>query len=166
MEFMAPRGKKPKPSHLKLVTGNPGKRPLPKNEPQPEILVPSVPKELCDDGKLEWGRVSLELYRLGLLSEIDRAALVAYCASYGLWVRTTRKLREMEAVDEVFRGLMIRSAKGNLISNPLIGIANKAAADVVRYAEQFGMTPSARARVNGEQGNSTKNNPLDKFTKD
>jgi P27 family predicted phage terminase small subunit len=161
---MAPRGKKPKPSHLKLVTGNPGKRPLPANEPKPEIIIPPVPRELCDDGKLEWGRVSVELHRLGLLSEIDRAALTAYCASYGLWVRTMRKLREMEAADEAFRGLMIFSAKGNLISNPLIGIANKAASDVVRYAEQFGMTPAARARVNGEQNHHTSKDPLSKYT--
>lgn len=160
---MALRGKKPTPSHLKIITGNPGKRPLPVNEPKPELAVPTVPKELCDDGKLEWGRVSVQLHRCGLLSEIDRAALVAYCASFGLWVRTTRKLREMEDADPEYRGLMIFSAKGNLISNPLIGIANKAAADVVRYAEQFGMTPSARTRVHGNEDPNRDQDPAAKY---
>jgi P27 family predicted phage terminase small subunit len=40
-----------------------------------------------------------------------------------------------------------RTTKGNLIQNPLVGIANKAMADMVRYAAEFGMTPSARTRL-------------------
>ena len=161
---MAPRGKKPTPTHLKLVTGNPGKRSLPAAEPAPELMIPPVPTDLCDDAKLEWGRVSVELHRLGLLSGIDRAALAAYCASYGLWVRTMRRLRKQEAEDKEFGGLLTKSAKGNIMSNPLIGIANKAAADVVRYAEQFGMTPSARARVNGNKDPNANKDPLAKYS--
>jgi phage terminase small subunit len=68
-------GRKPKPTHLKLVTGNPGRRPLNDCEPQPEIALPPVPPELCDDAKLEWDRVSFELHRAGLLTKVDRAAL-------------------------------------------------------------------------------------------
>jgi P27 family predicted phage terminase small subunit len=44
-------------------------------------------------------------------------------------------------------GLLTKTAKGNIIQNPLVGIANKAAADVVRFASELGMSPSARARV-------------------
>jgi len=148
---MAPRGKKPIPSHLKLVTGNPGKRPLPKKEPRPELAIPPVPPELCDDAKLEWGRVSVELNRLGLLTNIDRAALAAYCAAYGRWIKAERRLREKERADPVNGGLLSVSAKGNVISEPLVGIANKAMLDMVRYASEFGMTPSSRARVNGSE---------------
>ncbi|PIP18788.1 MAG: hypothetical protein COX41_06375 [Candidatus Omnitrophica bacterium CG23_combo_of_CG06-09_8_20_14_all_41_10] len=36
---------------------------------------------------------------------------------------------------------------GNWIQQPLIGIANKAAADMMRYASEFGMTPVARAKL-------------------
>ncbi len=35
---MAKRGTKPKPSHLKLLTGNPGKRPI--NDLEPEVIEP------------------------------------------------------------------------------------------------------------------------------
>ena len=35
---MAQRGPKPKPTHLKVITGNPGKRPL--NQHEPEIIEP------------------------------------------------------------------------------------------------------------------------------
>ncbi len=46
-------------------------------------------------------------------------------------------------------GLIVMTKSGNLIQNPLVGTANKAMADMVRYAAEFGMTPSARTRVSG-----------------
>jgi phage terminase small subunit len=42
------------------------------------------------------------------------------------------------------------TTNGNAIQNPLIGTANKAASDMVRYAAEFGMTPSARARISAQ----------------
>jgi len=53
----------------------------------------------------------------------------------------------MAAKDELNAALMIKTTSGNAIQNPLVGIANKAKADMVRYAVEFGMTPSARSRV-------------------
>ena len=53
----------------------------------------------------------------------------------------------MAAKDELNAALMIKTTSGNAIQNPLVGIANKAKADMVRYAAEFGMTPSARSRV-------------------
>jgi P27 family predicted phage terminase small subunit len=153
---MPPRGPKPKPTHLKLVTGNPGKHRLPKNEPMPDLALPPVPHELCDDAKVEWERVSLELYKLGLLSNIDRASLAAYCAAYGRWIKAERVLRKMEANDPVMLGLLSPTKSKNIIQNPMVGVANKAMADMMRYAVEFGMTPSARARINaGEPGDRT-----------
>jgi phage terminase small subunit len=42
---------------------------------------------------------------------------------------------------------MIRTLAGNVIQNPLVGTANRAMADMVKYAVEFGLTPSARARI-------------------
>jgi len=36
------RGRRPKPTRLKMLTGNPGKRPLNGNEPRPAAAVPDV----------------------------------------------------------------------------------------------------------------------------
>jgi hypothetical protein len=49
--------------------------------------------------------------------------------------------------DMLTGGLMIKTSNGNAIQNPLVGTANKAAADMVRYAAEFGMTPSARVNT-------------------
>jgi hypothetical protein len=38
-----PRGRKPKPTKLRILEGNRGKRPLPVGEPEPDPSVPSPP---------------------------------------------------------------------------------------------------------------------------
>ena len=48
---MAVRGRKPKPSHLKLVTGNPGKRAINTQEPVPERILPAPPAELTAEAR-------------------------------------------------------------------------------------------------------------------
>ncbi len=144
---MAPRGRKPKPTHLKVVTGNPGKRQLNENEPRPDLSIPAPPPHLSDEAKVEWGRVCDQLYRLKLLSDIDRASLAAYAQAYGRWVQAERALAKMAESDGVTKGLLVKTRNGNAIQNPLVGTANKAMADMMRYAAEFGMTPSARSRL-------------------
>ena len=144
---MAPRGRKPKPTHLKVVTGNPGKRQINENEPRPDLSIPTPPPHLSDEAKVEWGRVCDQLYRLKLLSDIDRASLAAYAQAYGRWVQAERALAKMAASDGVTKGLLVKTRNGNAIQNPLVGTANKAMADMMRYAAEFGMTPSARSRL-------------------
>ena len=36
------RGRKPTPTHLKAITGNPGKRPINHAEPRPDIIIPTA----------------------------------------------------------------------------------------------------------------------------
>lgn len=127
--------------------GNAGKRAINKNEPKPELSQPTPPAFLNDDAKVEWGRICETLYKVGLMTELDRGALAACCQAYGRWAQAERALARMSDKDELNRALMIKTSNGNAIQNPLVGIANKAAADYVKYAVEFGMTPSARARV-------------------
>jgi P27 family predicted phage terminase small subunit len=91
--------------------------------------------------------VSAELHGLGLLTGVDRAALAAYAQAYGRWAAAERALAKMAAADTVTGGLLIKTTNGNAIQNPLVGISNKASAAMVRYAAEFGMTPSARSRI-------------------
>ena len=155
-------GTKPKPTHLKLITGNPGKRRLNEAEPKPEALIPDPPPELSADAREEWDKISPRLLAAGLLTAIDRAALAAYCQAYGRWVQAERALAEMAKRDLVTAGLLIKTKNGNAIQNPLVGTANKAMSDMVRYATEFGMTPSARSRVRANLHGDEKD-PADEF---
>jgi P27 family predicted phage terminase small subunit len=156
------RGRKPKPTHLKLVTGNPGKRALNPAEPKPASLIPDPPAELSADALDEWEKISRRLLAAGIVTAIDRAALAAYCQAYGRWVQAERALAEMAKRDLITSGLLIKTTNGHAIQNPLVGTANKAMSDMVRYAAEFGMTPSARSRVRANLHGDEKD-PADQF---
>lgn len=142
-----PPGRKPLPSYLKVVKGTARKSRENKAEAKLDLARPMPPPELSDDAKVEWGRVSDILYKTGILTEIDRGILAAYCQSYGRWMQAERTLAKMAKMDEGTGALMLKTQAGNTIQNPLVGIANKAMADMARYATDLGMTPSARSRV-------------------
>ena len=92
------RGRKPVPTAIKLANGNPGKRPLNPREPKPVTSIPTCPAHLMPTAKAEWKRLARYLHDLGVISELDRAALAAYCQAYGRWVEAERRLKEPPAL--------------------------------------------------------------------
>jgi len=143
-------GRKPKPTHLKLVTGNPGKRAVKPDAIQPPVRqrVLAPPAHLSREAKAEWKRLSPMLTKLGILSDLDRGAFAAYCQAYGRWKMAEDALHDLRQKDESgFAGMLVTTKAGNTIQNPLVGIANRAMDMMVKYAAEFGFTPSARTRV-------------------
>ncbi len=59
---MAQRGRKPKPTAIKVLEGNPGKRELNLSEPKPEKKAPKCPAWLEPEAKREWRRTADEVY--------------------------------------------------------------------------------------------------------
>ena len=82
---MAQRGRKPKPTAVKVLEGNPGKRSLNTNEPKPVKKAPRCPAWLEDEAKKEWKRMAKQMEQLGILTEIDMAAFAGYCQAYARW---------------------------------------------------------------------------------
>lgn len=142
------RGRKPKPTHLKIIEGNPGKRPLPKGEPRPDptraIVAPPV---LGEAARALWDEMAPELIRLGVLTFVDAPSFAAYCRAWGVIVEAEVAMARMAAADPVMGALVIRTAGGTPIQNPMLGIINRAWKDLVRYGAEFGLTPAARARI-------------------
>lgn len=133
------RGRKPKPSRLKVLTGNPGKRPLNEHEPQPEPAIPECPAELGPAARREWDRLAGELGKLNLLTSFDRAALAAYCGAYALWAEATEAIQKY--------GTMVKSPSGYPMQSPYVAIANRQAEIMMRIASEFGFTPASRGRI-------------------
>ena len=123
-----------------------GRKPTPNRG---EILETELepPIELTSDARTEWRRVSSILCAEGVINQLDRGLLAAYCQAYGRWLKAERVLATMAEQDPIGGALTVTTKNGNAIQNPIIGIANKALADLTRYAVELGMTPSARARV-------------------
>ncbi|HFD40867.1 MAG TPA: phage terminase small subunit P27 family [Anaerolineae bacterium] len=136
------KGRKPKPTVLKKLAGNPGKRPLNEGEPQfPRFKrAPSPPEHLSEEAKTEWRRVVRMLMDAGLFTAADRAALALYCEAWGRWVEAQRMVAKS--------GQVITTQSGNLIQNPYLGVANRAWEDLRKILAEFGLTPSSRSRLN------------------
>jgi P27 family predicted phage terminase small subunit len=134
------------PTHLRLLRSNPGKRPI-KPEPEPAVpeKPPNPPAFLSEDAVNEWWRVAPELHALGLLTILDVQPLAAYCMAYAHWMAAEQALAQMAAEDPRFNGMMITGSTGSLLANPLVKIARNAAARMLRFAGEFGMTPCARS---------------------
>jgi P27 family predicted phage terminase small subunit len=162
------RGRKPKPTHLRVIEGNPGKRAINRNEARPPVSAGlAAPAHIGPDGKREWRRVARQLEVLGLLASIDRGALAAYCAAYGLWADAQRRLAAYNASEKGKKAgaYLIETPGGAIIQHPLVGIVNQARKDVVKFAAEFGMTPSARSRVDVRpEGGGAARAPASKFS--
>src|SRR5205085_7542968 len=89
-----------------------GKRPLNGNEPRPEAAVPECPAELGPVAHTEWDRLVGELCALRLLTNLDRAALAAYCGAYALWAEATAQIQKY--------GAMIKSPTSFPIQSPYL----------------------------------------------
>lgn len=139
-----PRGRKPKPSHLKEVEGNPGKRPLNENEPRPRPVAPACPRWLPPEAKKEWKRVAPILKRLGLLTEIDGDALMAYCWAVHRFKHAARMLLPGE--DGKYKDI-VTTPNGHYQANPYVTMANQALKEMRAFQTEFGMTPSSRSRI-------------------
>ena len=133
------RGRRPKPTRVKVLTGNPGKRPLNLNEPRPAPVIPDCPVELGPAGRVEWDRLCDQLGALKLLTSLDRAALAAYCGAYALWAEATEAIQKY--------GAMVKSPTGYPIQSPYVSIANRQAEIMMRIASEFGFTPASRSRI-------------------
>lgn len=133
------RGRRPKPTRLKVLTGNPGKRPLNPNEPRPEPVMPECPPELGPAAQREWTRLVGELSSLNMITSLDRAALATYCGAYALWAESTEAIQKF--------GAMVKSPTGYPMQSPYISIANRQAEIMMRIASEFGFTPASRSRI-------------------
>ena len=146
------RGRKPIPTAVKIANGNPGKRPLPENEPTPETGRPEAPEWLDPEARQEWDKITGELEAMGTLYKVDRAALVLYAVAMGRYERCTKLVSE--------HGEMTEAKNGTPIQNPYLAIANKAHEQASKLLVEFGLTPSSRTRVQATK-KEEKADPMD-----
>lgn len=133
------RGRKPTPTALKLAMGNPGRRPINGREPKPPASRPTCPSHLSATAKAEWKRVAGVLNEIGLLTQIDRTILAAYCQAYGRWVEAERRLAETPP--------LLKTPAGYVQVSPWVTISNKQVELMTRLMAELGLTPSARSRL-------------------
>lgn len=152
------RGRPPKPTALKILAGNPGKRPLNTSEPKPLAAMPTCPDWLPKEAKAKWAELAPELHRLGLLTVIDGDVLAAYCSAWAEFVQATETLErdgrfvmvggwahetpatETEPAKTEWRG-------GQMQPHPAVAQQRSAWKAVKEFASLFGLDPSSRSKL-------------------
>jgi P27 family predicted phage terminase small subunit len=142
---MGKRGPRPEPTILKVVKGNPGKRPLNASEPAPARDRIEPPSWLSDASLAKWHEVVPKLMAMRVMTNADVDAIARYCVMHELYAKYLSQVRRGLDV------LVIRDEAGRvkyMQATPAATQLNKLEASMLRIEQEFGMTPSSRSGVN------------------
>lgn len=134
----------PTPTALRILRGNPGKRPINQTEPQPAIIRPEMTAEVKANPRAteEWDRIAPMLERMRVLTEADYLALGTLCLDVAMLDEVHEKIRNS--------GLLIKTGIADapmIRKNPLLEIRMQLEGGIHRWLCEFGMTPSSRTRL-------------------
>ncbi|GKU31460.1 phage terminase small subunit P27 family [Clostridium folliculivorans] len=150
---MAQRGRKPKPTAIKVLEGNPGKRPLNKNEPKPDKRAPKCPAWLEAEAKKEWRRMSKTLEAIGVLTQVDASAFAGYCQAYARWKEAEEFLSK--------HGTIFKTPSGYIQQVPQVSIAQTYLKIMKDFCSEFGLTPAARSRISVSTAEGSYEDPME-----
>jgi P27 family predicted phage terminase small subunit len=124
---------------LRLLRGNPGKRPLPQNEPELPALTGAPPAFLSPEARQEWDRIMAKVGKTGMLTEVDRMGLVVCCVAWGYFAAAATSVTQV--------GMLVKDPSSYPVQNPMLRIAKGWAQILARVLPEYGMTPSSRSRI-------------------
>lgn len=151
---MGKRGPKRTPKAiLQLRNSWRANEPRRKNEPKFAGPAPKQPRGMGRIAAAEWKRVVRQLDALGIVKEVDRSALEAYCTWYERYRAEAAALKRKKiGTTEYSR---VHSAMSTSYQN------------MMKAAACFGMTPADRSRVDAGDGQQDKPaDPLDEYLGD
>ena len=131
------RGRPPKPSKLKLLEGNPGRRPINEREPQPTGPL-TKPDFISGDAAREWDR-AVAAMPPGLYTAADAPVIAVYCVA---WVLFRNALAQVAK-----EGMTAIGSTGQKVAHPGLAIAAKQSEIILKASDRLGMSPVARARL-------------------
>ncbi len=132
-------GRKPLPTHLKLVKGTARPHRLNKDEPKPTVARPEPPAHLDERAKAKFVAMAEMLARHGVMTELDAGALARYAVIWCRWIDAEAEIKR--------RGPVVKTEGGNVIQNPFLAVANKCLLQMAQIENEFGLTPSSRSRI-------------------
>lgn len=139
------RGRKPDPVGLKLLKGNPGKRPINLNTFAPKSVIPKCPAHLKGEARRHWTRVTRELHAYNMIGEVDGSRIAQMCTIWARYVHAESMISKAE--EKGGSGLFVKTPNGYPVQSPWLTVSNKSIEQYGVICAEFGMTPSARVRV-------------------
>src|SRR5574341_216153 len=138
----------PKPTALKLIAGNPGKRALNKQEPDPSYLADlTPPKWLSDAAKLVWQEVAPAASRAKLLTEVDVQAFAMGCIAIAQYRQATDRVAGQAVKSKTVLDEEGKPVQAGEHINPWALVQSMCFKQAMAVFDKFGMTPQARTRI-------------------
>jgi P27 family predicted phage terminase small subunit len=140
------------------MRGNPGRRPLNAEEPQPDALPVAVPAELVGnvEAVAEWNRVIVPAIEIGLITASDRAVAIAHCDLWSVW---RSQLAEANSGPHIVHV----GPNKHPTPNPARGIANSTFQLLRSVDVELGFTPSSRSRVKADPRSKRRKTAVEAF---
>jgi len=140
---MGLRGPRPTPSAILKARGT-YRADRARGEVKGPRGIPRCPTGLDKLAKQCWTQLIPMLLSMGVLSRIDRNAIVRYCIFWSQWHQAQQFLAK--------NGLVYPIKDGNgkvkcLAAFPHVAIVSKVGLLLTKFEQEFGMTPSARMRI-------------------
>jgi hypothetical protein len=152
---MGIRGTLPTPTKIRMLNGNPSRRPLPTNEPQFAPGIPDRPKGMSVDARKHRDGLVHEMANAGVLRRVDGGALAMLCEDLAM-LDTLRKGLASQAREITKKA---KQKKQQISGNALTVLSRttegrrtfstirELSAQVIIQRREFGLTPSASTRV-------------------
>lgn len=136
------RGRKPTPTALRLIQGNPQHRPLNQDEPEPDgdLTAADCPEWLSARAQYYW-RKTIANAPEGMLKRLDAGTFGSYVQALADIERADRKVEEAGPI------IKMPGPSGAFQQNPFVSIKRQAIQQMQRAAVELGFTPSSRSRV-------------------
>jgi P27 family predicted phage terminase small subunit len=147
-------GRKPLPTHLKLVKGTARPHRMNNNELKPPLAIPEPPPHLEEREKAKFIAMAEMLARYGVMTELDSGAVARYAVVWCRWLEAETEVKK--------RGPIVKTTADNVIQNPFLAVANKCMYQMAQIESEFGLTPSARSRIRMEEPSETVD-PFEEF---
>lgn len=139
------KGRKPIPTQLKVLTGNPGKRPINLHTFAPKSKLLRCPSHLTGEARKEFNRLAKELHAYDMISEVDRNSLAMICTTWARYVECEKMIEK--AAQGGGNGLFVKTPNGFPVMSPWLQTSNKQIELYKSLCAEFGMTPASRVRV-------------------
>lgn len=138
-----PGGRPPKPTALKLLQGNPGRRALPQNEPVPPAGAIELPRPLQGNALAVWQRLVPILQEMRVLSRADVEKLAMACEAEGDYLDLRARIKK---VGRIYRTITVT---GSTVYRPRpeVAMCSEAFRRADRILSEFGLSPSTRSKV-------------------
>jgi P27 family predicted phage terminase small subunit len=143
---MAKRGRRPKPTQLKLLEGNPGRREVNLDEPVSDMpaIKPSV-VAMDEIASLEWDRVTAAMPP-GIYTANDAPTLTTYALAWSMLVKSQKDIDENGVT---FTCYLTNKKTGEIYlseikTNPALRAWKAATETILKCGEKLGLNPAAR----------------------